>query len=61
MGDAAKISPHVPSELSLRSIGRRCEDMILPCHEDPRNLGKSLCDKKLVKIECIFSLYDKMR
>jgi len=40
--------------------------MILPGHEDPRdcvdsrNLGKSECDQTLGKIECVFSLYDKM-
>jgi len=41
--------------------------MILPGREDPcncvdsRNLGKSECYQKLGKIECVFSLYDKMR
>jgi hypothetical protein len=46
MGDAAKISPHVPSTLSLRIVGM-WEDMILQGHEDPRicmdprNLGMS--------------------
>jgi len=35
--------------------------MILPSHEDPRNLGKSECDQKLGKIECVFLLYDKRR
>ena len=64
MGDAAKISPRVPSTLSLRSIGR-WEDMILPGREDPhncadiRNLGQSEWDQKLGKIEYEFSLYDK--
>jgi len=37
MGDAAKISPCVPSTFSSRSIGRRWEDMILPGREYPRN------------------------
>jgi len=37
IGDAAKISPRVPSTLSSRSVGRRWEDMILPGCEDPRN------------------------
>jgi len=37
MGDAAKISPRVPSTLISRSVGRRREDMILPGREDPRN------------------------
>ena len=66
MGDAAKISPHVPSTLSLRSVGS-WEDMILQGFEDPhncmdpRNLGKSEWEQKLGKIECVFSLYDKMR
>ena len=36
MGDAATISPRVPSTLSSRSVGRRWEDMILPSREDPR-------------------------
>jgi len=64
--DAAKISPRVPSTLSSRSVGR-WEDMILPGREDPRdcvdprNLGKSEWDQKIGKIECVFSLYDKMR
>jgi len=67
MGDAAKISPRVPSTLSSRNIGRRWEDMILPGHEDPRNrvdpwnLRQSEWDQKLGKIESEFSLYDKMR
>jgi len=65
MGDAAKISPPVPSTLSSRSVGS-WEDMILPGSEDPRNcadprnLGQSEWDQKLGKIECEFSLYDKM-
>jgi len=66
MGDTAKISPHVPSTLISRSLGRRWEDMILSGREDPRNcvhpnLGQSEWDSKLGKIECVFSLYDKMR
>ena len=67
MGDAAKISPHVPNTLSSRSVERRWEDMMLhgrkdPCNcADQRNLRKSEWDQKLGKIECVFSLYDKMR
>ena len=63
MGDAAKISPRVPSTLSSRSAGR-WDDMILHGREDPRNcmdLGKSEWDQKFGKIECEFSLYDKRR
>jgi hypothetical protein len=62
MGDAAKITPHIPSTLCSRSVGGRSEDMILPgCKDprncaDPRNLGKSEWDQKLGKIECVFSL-----
>jgi len=65
MGDAAKISPRVPSTCSSRRIGW-WEDMILPGSEnppdcvDPRNLGKSEWDQKLGMIECVFLLYDKM-
>jgi len=50
-----------------RSIGIGWEDMILPRVEDPhncadpRNLEQSEWDEKLGKIECVFSLYDKMR
>jgi len=33
IGDAAKISPHIPSTLSSRSVAR-WEDMILPSRED---------------------------
>ena len=29
--------------------------------EDPRNLGQSERDQRLGMIECVFSLYDKMR
>ena len=36
MGDAAKISPHFPSTLSSRSVGRDPHNSV-----DPRNLGKS--------------------
>jgi len=67
MGDAVKICPHVPSTLSSRSVGRRWEDMILPGRQDPRNcfnprnLWKSEWDEKLEKMECVFSLHDKMR
>ena len=35
--------------------------MILPDFEDLRNLGQSESDQKLGKIECVLSLYDKMR
>jgi len=67
MGDAVKISPHVPSTLCSRSVGARWEDMILPGREDPRkcvdprNLGLSDWDQKLGKMECQFSSYDKRR
>jgi len=67
MGDAATISPRVPSTLSSRSVGIRWEDMLLPGHEDPcncvdtRNLRQSEWDQKLGKIECEFSLYDERR
>jgi len=50
-----------------RCIGIGWEDMILPGVEDPPNcmdplnLGQSEWDQKLGKIECVFSLYDKMR
>jgi len=44
-----------------RSVGIGWEDMILPGVEHPRNLGQSEWDQKLGKIECVFSLYDKMR
>jgi len=49
-----------------RSVGIRWVEMILPGIEDPRNylhprnLGQSEWDSKLGKIECVFSLYDKM-
>jgi len=36
MGDAAKISPHVPSTLRSRSVWTRWKRMILPGREDPR-------------------------
>ena len=39
MGDAAKISPRIPSTLNTRSIRTRLEDMILPGREDPRKEG----------------------
>jgi len=63
MGDAAKISPRVPSTLSSRSVGR-WEDMLLPGHEDPRNCvdpGQSEWYQKFGMIECELSLYDKRR
>jgi len=59
MGDAAKISPHVPSTSSSRSLGRRWEDMILPGREDPLNRWLSEWHQMLGKIECEFSLNDK--
>jgi hypothetical protein len=61
------ITPHVPSTLSLRSVGTWWGDMILPGHEDPGNcvnpwnLGNSEWEQKLGLIECVFSMYDKMR
>jgi len=67
MGDAAKISPPVPSTFSSRCFGRRREHMILPIHKDsrywvdPRNLGEGEWDQKLGKTQGVFSLYDKMR
>jgi len=63
MGDAAKISPRVPSTFSSRSVGR-WEYMILPSREDPHNcvdLGQSEWNQKFGKIECEFSLYDERR
>jgi len=60
MGDAAKISPHVPSTLRSRSVGR-WEDKILPGREVPRNWvdpGQCEWDQKFGKIESEFSLYD---
>jgi len=60
LGDTTKMSPRVPSILSSMSV-KRWEDMILPGHEDPRNLGKSEWDQKWGKIEFVFLLYDKMR
>ena len=51
----------------LRSVGIGCEDMIVPGIEDPRNcagprnLGQSEWDQQLGTIECVFSLYRKMR
>jgi len=60
MGDAAKISPRIPSTSSSRQVGR-WEDMRLPGREDPRNLGQSEWDQKLGKIECEYSLYDRRR
>ena len=67
MGDTVKISPRIPSTLSLWSVQIKCEDMILPGCEDPRNcmdpwnLRQSQWDQKLGKIECEFPLYDKRR
>jgi len=49
---------------SLRSIGIRSEDLILPGiegphnYEDPRNLGHSEWYQKLEKLECVYSLHD---
>jgi hypothetical protein len=67
MGDTAKISPHVLSTVSSRSVRSRWDDVILPGRKDPRNwadprhLGKSQWDTKLGKIESELSLYNKMR
>ena len=44
-----------------RSVGIGWDDIILPGIEDPQNLGTNEWDQKLVKIQCVFSLYDKMR
>ena len=60
MVDTAEISPHVLPTLSLRSVGSR-EDMILPGHEDPRNLAQSEWEEKFGKIKCEFSMYHKRR
>jgi len=60
MGDAAKISPRVPSTLGSKSVGR-WDDMKLPGRDDPWNHGQREWDQKLGKIECEFSLYDKRR
>jgi len=49
MGYAAKISPCVPSTLSLKGVGRRWEDMILPYREDPRNTRQELVRPKVRK------------
>ena len=52
---------------SMRSLGRKWEDVILPGRKNPRNcvdpphLGKIKWDQKLGKIECAVLLYDKMR
>jgi hypothetical protein len=54
-------SARVTSTLNSSSVGGRRDDMILPCHEDPGNLVKYKCHRKLGKIECVFSLYDKLR
>ena len=54
IGDAGKISPHIPSTLNSRSIGR-WEDMILTGREDPRNLRSSEWDPKQGNIQCVFS------
>jgi len=51
----------------LRSVGIGWEDMILPDVQDQRNcvdsrnLRPSNWDQKLGKIDCVLSLYDKMR
>jgi len=50
----------------LRSIAIGWEDMIPPSVDDPCNcmdphLGQIEWDQKLGKIECVFSLYNKMR
>jgi len=52
---------------SSRSVGIVWEYIILPSIEDPRNcmdpqnLGQSKWDQMLGKIECVFSLYNRMR
>jgi len=61
MGDAAKISPRVPSTLSSRSMWRRWEDMILPGREDPRNCVDSRKERVRPKFRkdrvCIFVVW----
>jgi len=60
LGDAAKISPRVPSTLSSRSVGRRWEDMILPGREDPRK--EQLRPKVGKDSVCIFVVWqDEMK
>jgi len=62
-GDAAKISPCVPSTLSSRSIERRWEDMILPSREDPHNCVDPRSETKVGKDRvCIFDVWqDEMK
>jgi len=43
------------------SLGIRWVDRIPPGVEDPQNLGQSEWDQMLGKIECVYSLSDKMR
>jgi len=66
MGDAAKISPRVPSTLSSKSVGRRWEDMILPGPEDPCNGVDPRTDRVRPKVGkdrvCIFVVWqDEMK
>jgi hypothetical protein len=44
---------HACIGISMHKVPRNCAD--------PRNLAKSEWDQKLGNIECVFSLYDKMR
>jgi len=60
MGEAAKISPCVPSTFSSRSVGRRWEDMILPDRENPRK--ESVRPKVGKDTVCIFIVWqDEMK
>jgi len=61
IGDTEKNSPRVLSTLCSSSVGRRWEDIILPCCEDPRYLRKWDSDLNYCKTERVFLLYDKMR
>ena len=62
MGYKAKISPPDPWTLSLKSVGRGWDDMIIPGGQDPphcvdlRNLGTRVWDTTLGKIKCVLSL-----
>jgi len=47
--------------LGSSSVLHRWRDMMLPAVEDPQHLRQCEWDQKLGKIECVFSLYDKMR
>ena len=66
MGDAVKISPHVPSRLSSRSVGRRWEDLILPGRENPCNGADPRSERVRPKVGkdrlCIFVVWqDEMK